>query len=208
MWGEAAFFTPDARARVTSAIKEIETGTSAEVVVAVRNAAGTYRDVDYLVGFAASLGVLAVLLFHPYPFAVEGMPLGVIAGFIAGTALSANGGPLRRALVRPARREKACRDAGRAAFFELGIGRTRDRNGILVMVSLFERRVAVVADVGVDPAALGPSWKERVATLEGSLGGAASVERFLTALSALGPPLAAAMPRRADDVNELPDEVA
>jgi uncharacterized membrane protein len=47
-----------------------------------------------------------------------------------------------------------------------------------------------------------------VDALEASLAGAPSIDRFVTALAALAPPLATAMPRRDDDVNELPDEVA
>ena len=209
MLAERTFFRPEARAQVTAAIKEIEGQTSAEVVVAVRKASGSYRDVDFLFGFAASFAALLVLLFHPNPFAIEGMPLEVLAAFLAGALLCANAGPLRRALVRRARLEKSCRDAARAAFVELGVGRTRDRNGILVLVSLFERRAKVVADVGIDEAALGAEWRGRVDALEASLAkGSPTIERFVTALRALAPPLAASMPHRADDVNELPDEVA
>jgi putative membrane protein len=206
--GEGAFFNPDARARVTECIKSIEAGTSAEVVVAVRSASESYRDVDYLVGFATSLVVLGVLLFHPHPFAVEGMPLGVVAAFAVGARASARTGSTKRAIVTRKRREKACLSAARAAFVELGVSRTQGRNGILVFAPMFERRVAVVADVGIDPARLGPEWAARVSALETSLENGADVERFLAALAALGSPLSAAMPHRDDDVNELPDEVA
>jgi putative membrane protein len=91
---------------------------------------------------------------------------------------------------------------------ELGVGRTHDRNGILVLVSLFERRASLVPDVGIDAAALGPEWKARVDAVEASLEGGPSIDRFVEALRALAAPLAAAMPHRDDDVNELPDEVA
>jgi putative membrane protein len=206
--GERTFFEDGARKRVVAAVKEIEAQTSAEVVVAVRNAAGAYRDVDYLVGSGAAFAALLVLLFHPYPFATEGMPLEVIAAFAVGAALSANVRPVRRWLTSRKRRETSARDAARASFVGQGIGRTKDRNGILVLVALLERRVAVVADVGIDPAKLGAEWGKRVSELEASLEGDARIDRFLPALLALGPVLAAQMPRQADDVNELPDEVA
>ncbi len=210
---EQTFFEEGARGRVTAAIKEIEAQTSAEVVVAVRKATGSYRDVDYLFGFACAVAALLVLLFHPYPFAIEGMPLDVIAAFVVGALLCGNAPPLRRALVPRARREAVSRDAARAAFVALGIGRTRDRNGILVLVSLFERRVWLVPDVGLDGIALegaklGGDWRARVSALEGSLQKGADLDLFVERLRALGPALAASMPRRADDVNELPDEVA
>jgi putative membrane protein len=218
--GERTFFQESARGRVTAAIKEIESQTSAEVVVAVRNISGSYRDVDYLFGFGASLAALGVLLFHPYEFAPEGMPLEIVAAFVLGALLCAHARPLRRALVPRARMDRSARDAARAGFVELGVGRTRDRNGIFVLVSLFERRVKVVADVGIGPAIGGNAaetpaaggraedWRARVAGLEASIEGRANIDRFIEALRALAPPLAAAMPRQPDDVNELPDEVA
>jgi putative membrane protein len=227
---ERTFFQESARGRVTTAIKEIEAQTSAEVVVAVRSASGSYRDVDYLFGFGVSVAVLGVLLFHPYPFATEGMPLDVVAAFTLGALFCGQARPLRRALVSRKRLDTNCRDAARAAFVELGVGRTRERNGIFVLVSLFERRVQVVADVGVEPALRGTTgpgadtstatgtaaahgaapeeWRARVAALESALAGGPSIDRFIEALRALAPPLAASMPHQADDVNELPDEVA
>ena len=59
------------------------------------------------------------------------------------------------------------RTAARAAFVDQGISRTRGRTGILVFVSLFEREVEVVADVGVDPVLLGEDWTRAVAALTG-----------------------------------------
>jgi putative membrane protein len=218
--GERTFFQASARERVTAAIKEIEAQTSAEVVVAVRNVSGNYRDVDYLFGFGASLTALAILLFHPYPFATEGMPLDVVAAFALGAFLCAHVRTLRRLFVSRKRREANCLVAARATFVELGVGLTSGRNGILVLVSLFERRVKVVADVGIGLAlgkveerdvaarARADDWRTRVAALEGSLAEGAEIERFLEALRAVAPPLASAMPHQDDDVNELPDEVA
>jgi len=64
----------------------------------------------------------------------------------------------------------------------------------------------VVADVGVDEAALGPRWKASQALLSAALA-EGSLDRFLEALRGLGPILASALPHHAGDVNELPDEV-
>jgi hypothetical protein len=42
------------RNEVAAVIRDIERGTSAELVIAIRPASGHYRHSDYLVGFAAS----------------------------------------------------------------------------------------------------------------------------------------------------------
>ena len=95
-----------------------------------------------------------------------------------------------------------------SAFIDLGISKTRDRNGILVFVAAFEQRVEVVSDVGVDTARVGAAWTDACSALLKSMKPIPRLDLFLTALRSLGPALGAAMPRKADDVNELPDEVA
>ncbi|HVH43033.1 MAG TPA: hypothetical protein VM925_11840, partial [Labilithrix sp.] len=64
--------------------------------------------------------------------------------------------------------------------------------------------VVVVPDVGIDPALI----RTAAANLEGSVKRPVpSFDAFIAALDSLGPALAAAMPRRDDDVNELPDDM-
>jgi putative membrane protein len=100
----------------------------------------------------------------------------------------------------------AVADAARVAFFDLGISKTRGRNGLLVFVSTFERRCVVLPDVGIDVASLGPAWSECCAALSRTVA-ARDLVAFERALESMGPILGASMPRHHDDVNELPDEV-
>jgi uncharacterized membrane protein len=75
-----------------------------------------------------------------------------------------------------------------------------------VFVSSFERRVEVLADIGIDKAVLGPLFEEAVRALDVALRRRRSFPLFLEALRSLGPILSRALPRTADDANELPDE--
>lgn len=72
---------------------------------------------------------------------------------------------------------------------------------MLVYVSTFERRVELVADVGVD----GKLVEGEVRALEAAVAGRPDLDAFLEALRRLGPALAPSLPHAADDVNELPD---
>jgi putative membrane protein len=99
-----------------------------------------------------------------------------------------------------------CREAARSRFFDLGVGRTTGRTGILVYASALERRVEVVPDVGVVTTT--DEWRSATSTLERSMARGVDLDSFVAALAALGPALAGPMPRQPDDVNELPDEVA
>jgi putative membrane protein len=205
--GGQAFFAPTARERVGEAVRAVELETSAELVVTLRPISGHYRHTDYLVGALAALALLCVFLYHPEPFEYDFLPLELGAIFGLGALISAYFGPLRRALTSKALRAQSVRRAAREAFVDLGVSRTRARTGVLVYVSMFERRVEVVADVGVDAKAVDAASLQLVSAVEGSLFRGPSFDGFVAALRRLGPALAAALPRDDDDVNELADEV-
>jgi putative membrane protein len=203
-----ALFTPEARRDVQGAIAKAELATSAELVVAVHPASGHYRHADYLAGAIAALVFLCVFLYHPASFDYTFLPLALVAVFGLGAIASAYCPPIRRLLTSRRLMDQNVERAARAAFLDLGIGETEERTGILVFVSALERRVEIVADRGVASAPLGPAWSEAKAKLEASVQRAPALERLVEGVEQLGGALASALPRHADDVNELPDEVA
>lgn len=200
-----AFFDDKARARAAEEVKAIEARTAAEVVVAVHRAAGHYRHTDYLTGFLLSLVTLVALLYLPQEYPLEIFPVNVTASFVTGAVLSMALPAMRRRLTSPRLLEENVRRAAQAAFVELGISRTRGRTGILVFVSVFERRVAVVTDIGVEPSAMGAEWEAALAKLSAAVASSSSPEPFFEAMRLLAPPLERTLPRAADDFNELPD---
>ncbi|RKH01427.1 hypothetical protein D7X74_37865 [Corallococcus sp. CA047B] len=199
------FLEEAARTQAAEAVAAIESQTSAEVVVAVRSISGNYAHTDARVGASLAFVVLMVLLFIPQEIHLAVFPPVVLLAFFAGTLASRGLPALRRALTSRKLQEEAVRTTARAAFTELGVSRTSRRTGILVFVSLFERRVDVVADYGVDTAALGAEWQEALAALSAALVASSSPEPFFQALRRVQPPLARVLPRMDDDVNELPD---
>lgn len=201
------FFTPDAKASVASAIAGVEQQTSAEVVIAVRAASGHYRHSDYLAGLILAAAGLCVFIFHPSPFRPDVFPLEMGVLFIVGSLLSSRLPPLRRLLSSHALMERSVRTEARAAFVELGVSRTKGRCGLLVFVSMLERRVEVVTDIGIDQEALGRPWRTVLDKLNHAIQRDVRIDAFVAALGALGPILAASLPRANDDMDELPNEV-
>jgi len=204
MWARA-FFDEATKTRAADEVKALEARTAAEVVVAVRRASGHYRHTDYLVGFVLSLVTLVAMLYLPPEFPLEAFPVDVALSFAAGAVVSAALPGVRRRLTSRELLEENVRTAARAAFVELGVSRTTGRTGVLVFVSTLERRVEVVADMGVDTAALGKEWEEALAKLSAAVATSESPGPFFEALRLLAPPLERVLPRSASDINELPD---
>lgn len=193
---------------VLRAVREIECNTSAEVVVVIRAASGNYLPMDMLVGCMLAFLWLCVFLFHPEPFDDDLLPFEVLGLFVLGTVVTSKVAPLRRLLLRKSWREDAVVRAAQAAFVENGVFRTKGRTGLLVYVSLLERRVVFLGDVGIESANVGEALKTAQTNVEMALV-APNVTKALTeALGELGEALARALPCSREDVNELPDEVA
>ena len=200
-----AFFDAAAKVAVRKAIERVESQTAAELVVTVRRQAGvSYREADMGFGALVAFASLAFVLFADKEFALTWIPLDVALAFAAGAAICRYTLFLRRFLSPSGVRQEETHRAACAAFHELGVGRTSGRNGILVLVGLFEHKVAVVVDVSIDPLLIAPIVEQIQAAVDRSV---PDFGAFVTALEALGPVLEKAMPRQADDVNELPDEM-
>ncbi len=204
------FIEEQSKERFRQAVESVENRSAAEVVVAVRPMSGDYRHVDLLVGAILSYAGLAFMLFIP---SIEFSLLFIMAYsmllFGIGVLVSASLPPVRRALVSNKLLDKNTLDAGRADFYELGVGRTRDRSGILVYVSLLEKRCRLIPDIGITDALGKERWERLVQEADETLQKEGLRQRGAAALAKavedLGPILEKALPRRSDDINELPD---
>ena len=114
--------------------------------------------------------------------------------------------PVRRALTTRRVRYEQVQVAARAAFVDHNVHMTRARTGVLVFVSWFERRVIVVADVGVPLDEIADRWEALAERLDGAIK-KGNPETFLSSLRYFGAVLAEVLPRSPDDENELPDDV-
>ena len=201
----ARFFDDATKAAVKGAIERVERQTSAELVVTVRHqAALSYTAADLGFGAVVALLTLTAVLFVDREFDTRWIPVDVLAVFLLATLFCRTTQTVRRLLVPASRREAEAKRAAGDAFHELGVGRTRGRNGILVLVALFERKVALVADVGVDRALLVEAMTKINAAVDRLN---PDRDAFVAALETIGAALAEAMPCGPDDVNELSDDV-
>ena len=200
----SGLFADSAKQSVAAAVAKAEAHTAAEFVIALRHASGRYRDVEYVLGFALAILALCALLFLPQDFTTDYWPPALVIVFFGGTALAGGIAPLRRALTSRSRRRAQVQLAARAAFYELGVGRTRNRTGVLVFISVFEKVIEVVPDLGVELKNAGPKGDAAIAALEIAASNN-DLAGFATALESLGAAIGEFLPRHADDVNELPD---
>lgn len=202
----ASFFAATTRDAVVRAVQEVESMTSAELVVVVRVRSGTYPQAHARCGAVVGFVALLLLLFLPQEFPLVSIPINVAMGFAVGWAMSRFVPPIERLFATTGEMAAVTRLAARAELVDGGITATTGRTGLLVYVSALEKQVHLVGDVAVQKVQSDASFQaveRRVAEAARRF----DPDGFVAALRALGPTLAAPLPRSADDVNELDDGV-
>ncbi len=174
----------------------------------------------------------------PYPGAAwKGAALGALAGALAGWAVYRLGGfwggqlpfwmllppaagaalaflavhlapPLRRALAGAELVELRTRRRAAAAFLEQEVFATADRVGILLFLSLFERRVVVLADRGIHARVEAGEWDALVARVADGIRRGEAEAALVEGVRACGALLARhGFTRRPGQANELADDL-
>src|SRR6266478_4594388 len=189
---------------LAGAVRDIEKDTDAEIVIVVRGRSGSYRHADYLCGAIVALIVLVFVLFSPFEFHTYWVPVDVAVLFIAGAFVGSRTDAIRRILTSREFRAKAARTGAAAMFYEAGIANTSAENGLLIYLSLLERRLEVIADRGVLKAVPALKWNNSVFELK-RIGRNPEVENLIKAVRDLGGVLAEHMPATGENPNELPD---
>ena len=197
-------FDSAARTALTNCIREIEKRTDAELVLVVRARSGSYIAADYLFGALLAFAGLNFLLFSPFNFHQYWVPVDLALLFILGAYISSRRNAVRRWLTRQKVRDKSVREGAAAMFYEAGIANTKAEMGVLVYLSLLERRLELIADRGVLKGVPALEWNHVVFELH-QVGKQPHPETLSAGLEKLGVLLAQHIPASAENPNELPD---
>jgi putative membrane protein len=200
----SSVFDTAARKALTKCIREIEKGTDAELVLIVRARSRSYAAANYLFGALLAFAGLNFLLFSPFTFHQYWVPIDIALLFVSGAFISSRSNAIRRRLTRKSVRNKSVREAAAAMFYEAGIANTKAEMGVLVFLSLFERRLELIADRGILKAVPALEWNQALFELH-QAGKQPHPKTLLAGLEKLGVLLEQHIPASAENPNELPD---
>ena len=189
---------------LAQAVRDIEKNSDAEIVIVVRGRSGSYRHADYLAGAIFGFVALIFVLFSPFDFHTYWVPIDVLGLFVAGAFISSRTDAVRRVLTSKKFRAHAARTGAAAMFYEAGIANTSAENGLLIYLSLLERRLEVIADRGILKAVPALKWNNSVFELK-RVGRKPEPDKLIKAVGDLGSLLALHLPATGENPNELPD---
>ena len=199
------FFTSEEQRRIEAAVRAAEVRTSGEIVPMVVGAASDYSRAEIVGGglFALAIGVLIswyfghssvwiflavfLLLYFPCKLLVRHWPA------------------LKLRLLHPAEITVAVEEKCMVAFLERGLHYTQDETGILILISLLERRVHVLADRGINRLVPRSAWEEIVGLVTEGIRSGEPCDALCTAIERCGDLLAESFPPRAANRDELPN---
>ena len=213
------------RVRVDAAVIAAESGTAGEIVTIVAADSDAYHDVALHWAVLAMLLVLALL--SAWPRAVE--PLYALVADPWTTTMSARAlfgvalvlvtlafllvrivlawRPLRLALTPRTTKARRVRRRAIALFRASAERRTRGHTGVLLYLSIAERRAEIVADDAIHSRVAHEVWGDAMLALVEAVRDGRPGDGMAEAVARIGAVLAEHFPRGADDLNELPDRV-
>lgn len=205
-------FTDDDRRKIHAAVQAAERRTTGEIVPMVVPSSARYSEARSLAGLAASLLALTALLTLDQGWGAYGWqehhPGWIMLGVLLAYALGHGTGSLPfcvRLFVSRERMAFKVRRRAELAFYEHGLHKTREGTGILIMASLMERRVQVLADKAINERVPPGTWDNLVQEMLQGINDGRPTEAFCRAIERCGDLLAQHFPVRPDD---NPDELA
>jgi putative membrane protein len=228
-----AFFTDSEKKSIEAAIKEAESRTSGEIVTMVVEQSDSYRDINVLAGIIISAMIsmfpaeivfanseLLLRKFIPSMSWFNQIPDGVrfFAGmsvFIALTIILyfpvkfifSKFPSLRRTILSIKRMDEEVRERALKGFHEHGLGNTKDATGVLFLLSVFERRVHVLADHGIYTKINQETLDKYATSIGRGIADGKGAEALCGAIKDAGKELEKHFPRKSDDRNELSNRI-
>jgi putative membrane protein len=203
------FLSDDQRARVNAAVEEAEKLTAGEIVVMIISACYQYPMANVIgaTAFALPLALIFTSVIGGWLW-MGSQNMFLFIGlftvfFIFFHELIKRALWLKRYFISPKEIDAEVKEAAVTHFFKHGLYRTRDKTGVLVLISVFERRVWVLADQGINAKVPEGQWDEIVKMITGGIKQRRPADAICAGVEKIGALLKTHFPIKPDDIDEL-----
>ena len=206
-------FTDAERERIRQAVQQAERVTKGEIVPMIVPTSALYREAGYRTGLILALLSLALLLTIEIYWLPWGWHAGNAGWLLLAVVISYGLGqwlgrvPMVVRLVT-SRERMVHKVALRAeqAFYKHGLHQTKGRTGVLILVSILEQRVHILADKGINDHVPAGTWDRLVNGILDGIRTGQATDAICAAIAKCGALLAQVSPAGSGgNPNELPD---
>lgn len=210
-------FTPEELEQIREAVSRAEERTAGEIVPVIVAASDRYHVAVWKGAAIAALAALAfALLFFRF---YDGWGWGwlhtgwgtaflTLSLGIAGALIGAFVPAAKRQLAGQSEITRAVHRRAVKAFLDEEVFATRDRTGILIFISMLERRIEVLGDAGINEKVAPEEWADVVEHISLGIKRGRIADGIIAAIEDCGKLLERrGVEIKADDTNELPDTI-
>jgi putative membrane protein len=205
------FLTPAERENVTQAVRQAECLTSGEIVPMIVSSSYHYP-IAAIKGGVYLAFPLSLLLVAPLAsfFWFDSHDIWLYLSLFVPQYLVAHQAVMRipwlkRLFVSKGQIEEEVQEAAMTAFFSEKLYKTKDENGILLFISVFERKFWVLADAGINAKIDQGRWQGLVELITKGIKDGRQCEALCEAIRQVGDILKEHFPIQPDDSDELRD---
>ena len=203
------FFNETDRGKISSTVCDVEKTTSGEIVPMVVSASYHYPMANVIGAFCIAFPLalfLTIEICGRLWLGTQNMWIFIAVFFILFSvfhALIAHVVWLKRLFLTRREIEEEVHKAAVTAFYREGLYRTEHETGVLIFISILERKVWVLADRGINEKVDQTQWKTIVDHISTGIKGKRHTDALCEAIIMVGEILKTHFPIRSDDKDEL-----
>ncbi len=203
------FLSDEDREKIIQTVREVEQETAGEIVPMVVSQSDSYPMADVIGAMAFALPVSLIL-----SYVIGGrlwignqnmwLFLGILTLCFMVFHQTCKHLPwLKRMFISQREIEEEVQEAATISFFREGLYQTRDRTGILIFISVFERQVWILGDQGINSKVSKDQWNKIIRMITDGIKQKNQAAAICRAVREAGQLLKTHFPVRSDDQNEL-----
>lgn len=197
------FLTEDEREAIVQNVREVEKTTSGEIVPMIVSCSYHYPAPQMTgtlaLGLVFSIVTMQVLsIYDMWTFLAVFLGAYILSGLFIKVFY-----PLKRFFISSREMDEEVEEAAFTAFYKNNLNRTKDRTGVLIYISVFERKVWVLADSGINAKVDKTCWQDIVHIITDGIKANRQGEAICEAVKKCGHILEEHFPLKKNDRDEL-----
>ena len=205
------FLSDKDRQKINATVQAAEKKTSGEIVCLVQSTSYHYPMADVIGG--VTLALPGSLLLTPYVgglFWLGNQNMWIFLGvftilFVVFHWVVQRNPAIKYRFISRHEMNEEVREAAVNAFFNHRLYQTKDANAVLLFISVFEHRVWILADQGINAKINQHVWDDIVAQVTKGIKANQATAAISRSIQDIGNILQAHFPVKPDDINELED---
>ena len=207
--------------KIGSAVKKAESKTSGEIATAIIKESYDYAIYELMFAVVIGFGYFVIMMFFAgnieqilqekfWDYSVNYLIM--FYGFSTFIVITifyfiGNISSIDRLIVPKKIRLQKVQERATRYFMESGVYNTKDRTGILIFISILERRVELLADSGINEKISAEKWQNIVNNIIKGIKQKDIAAHLTESINECGDLLTEHFPIQADDKNELTDDI-